>query len=62
SDAVLDVVPQDREVLLEAMRLKQFRGYCDGGQRAFAWPTAEHGDVRLVVSWRTLRQSESCDE
>lgn len=62
SDAVLDVVPQDREVLLEAMRLKQFRVYCDGGRRTFIWPTAEYGDVQLVVQWRGLRLSESCDE
>ena len=52
SDAVLDVVPQEREVLLEAMLLKRFRGFCDSGMRSFAWETAEYGPVALTVQWK----------
>ena len=54
SDAVLDVVPQDRDVLLEAMMLKGFRGFCDGGPRVFTWPTADYGPVTLAVQWKAF--------
>ncbi len=54
SDAVLDVVPQDRNVLLEAMMLKEFRGFCDSGARAFAWETEEYGPVTLNVQWKAF--------
>ena len=52
--AVLDVVPQDRDVLLEAMMLKEFRGFCDGGPRLFTWPTDEYGPVTLAVQWKAF--------
>lgn len=54
SDAVLDVVPQDRNVLLEAMMIKEFRGFCDGGTRSFVWPTADYGPVELTVQWKSF--------
>ena len=54
SDAVLDVVPQDRDVLLEAMMLKEFRGFCDGGPRTFVWETGEYGAVGLSVQWKAF--------
>ena len=56
SDAVLDVVPQDRDVLLEAMMLKQFRGFCDSGARTFEWETGEYGAVALSVQWKAFEQ------
>ena len=56
SDAVLDVVPQDRDVLLEAMMLKEFRGYCDGGPRTFVWETADYGPVPLTIQWKAFDQ------
>jgi superfamily I DNA and/or RNA helicase len=52
SDAVLNVVPQDRDTLLESMMLKGFRGYCDSGSRRFLWPTTEFGPVELTVHWK----------
>lgn len=52
SDAVLNVVPQDRHILLESMMLKEFRGYCDSGLRRFLWPTTEFGPVELTVHWK----------
>ena len=59
SDAVLDVVPQDRDVLLEAMMLKEFRGFCDGGPRTFVWETEEFGAVTLAVQWKAFERMES---
>ena len=59
SDAVLDVVPQDRKVLLEAMMLKEFRGFCDGGPRMFVWETEEFGAVTLAVQWKAFERMES---
>ena len=49
---MLNVVPQERDVLLEAMMLKGFRAYCDSGPRAFAWETGEYGPVTLAVQWK----------
>ncbi len=57
SDAVLNVVPQDRDALLEAMMLKEFRGYCDSGSRPFTWPTAEYGAVTLAVQWKEFENA-----
>ena len=54
SDAVLAVVPQERDVLLEAMILKGFRGFCDGGPRSFVWPTDGYGPVTLNVQWKAF--------
>ncbi len=54
ADAVLDVVPQDRNILLEAMMLKEFRGFCDEGPRAFSWDTDEYGAVTLSVQWKAF--------
>ena len=59
SDAVLDVVPQDREVLLEAMMLKEFRNFCDGGMRVFTLETGEYGPVEFSVQWKGFAQLET---
>ncbi len=52
SDAVLDVVPTDRQILLDALMLKEFRRYCDDGQQRLTWPSAEYGDVVLNIQWK----------
>jgi hypothetical protein len=54
SNAVLDVVPQDRDILLESMLLKQFRNYCDSGPRLFDWKAAEFDPVALAVQWKSF--------
>ena len=59
SNAVLDVVPQDREVLLEAMMLKEFRNFCDGGMRVFTLETGEYGPVEFSVQWKGFAQLET---
>jgi hypothetical protein len=54
ADSVLEVVPADQQVLLDAMMLKEFRRYCDGGPRAFAWATSQGEGVTLQVQWRAF--------
>ena len=51
SNAVLDAVPADRQVLLEATMLKEFRSYCRDGKEEYGWKHAELGDVRLTLHW-----------
>jgi len=34
------------------MMLKEFRNFCDGGTRTFAWQTVEYGPVELTVQWK----------
>lgn len=52
SNAVLDVVPQDRKILLESMVLKEFRTYCHNGPRVFDWTPAAFDPLSLAVQWR----------
>ena len=59
SNAVLNVVPQDRDVLLESMMLKEFRTYCDGGPRAFDWTPAGYASMSLGVQWKSFDQNLS---
>jgi len=59
SNAVLNVVPQDRDVLLESMMLKEFRTYCDGGPRVFDWTPAGYEPMSLAVQWKSFDQNLS---
>lgn len=52
SDAVVEVVPTDRQVLLDAMMLKAFDTFCTDGREAFDWPHGPHETVTLRVSWK----------
>jgi hypothetical protein len=52
SDTVLDVVPTDRRILLEAMMLKEFRHYCDDGHLQRSWTSAEGEEVMLNIQWK----------
>jgi hypothetical protein len=52
SDTVLDVVPDDREILLESMMLKEFRTYCSDGSMQLPWNTEEFGEVTLNIRWK----------
>lgn len=52
SDGVLNVVPDDRRVLLDSMMLKEFRRYCDDGHTEFTWRSPEFGAVTLHVQWK----------
>lgn len=59
SDAVLDAVPPDRDVLVGASMLKEFRDYCDDGHRVSTWTDPEHGDVHLDLHWKGFPLTES---
>jgi hypothetical protein len=52
SDPVLDVVPTDRMVLLDAMMLKEFRRYCSDGMQTIHWESSEYGAIELHVQWK----------
>lgn len=52
ADTVLDVVPTDQQVLLDAMMLKEFRRYCDSGHRVFPWVDEGGAPVELHVQWK----------
>ncbi len=58
SDAVLDAVPPDRDVLVGASMLKEFRDYCDDGHRVSTWSDPEHGDVLLDLHWKGFSHAE----
>lgn len=56
SDPVLDAVPSDRAVLMEAVMLKEFRDYCDDGSLTLPWSFGGDGDagqaVDLHLHWK----------
>lgn len=52
SDSVLNVVPDDRRILLDSMMLKEFRRYCDDGLVQFTWQSPEYGEVILNIQWK----------
>jgi hypothetical protein len=56
SDAVLDVVPSDRRILLDSMMLKEFRSYCRDGLVQLPLPSPQYGAVTLNIQWRGFRQ------
>jgi superfamily I DNA and/or RNA helicase len=52
ADTVLDLVPSDQRVLLDAMLLKEFRRYCDSGRRSMVWTTPDGQRVLFQVQWK----------
>jgi predicted RecB family nuclease len=54
ANTVLEVVPTDQQVLLDAMMLKEFRRYCDSGHRRFEWTTRPGDIVSLDVQWKAF--------
>jgi hypothetical protein len=52
SQSVLNVVPDDRRILLDSMMLKEFRRYCDDGLVQFTWQSPDHGELTLNVQWK----------
>jgi len=52
ADTVLDLVPPDHDVLLDAMMLKEFRRYCDSGRRELAWAAGDGTAVTFQVQWK----------
>lgn len=52
SDAVMQVVPADQQVLLDGTMLKGFADYCDDGEETFGWTTPDGETVSLRVSWK----------
>lgn len=52
ADTVLDLVPADQEILYDAMMLKEFRRYCDSGQREMVWMTGDGQTVTFQVQWK----------
>ena len=51
ADPVVDVVPTDQQVLLDAMMLKEFDRYCNSGTTTFPFLADGH-EVTLRVQWR----------
>jgi hypothetical protein len=52
ADTVLDLVPADQQILYDAMMLKEFRRYCDSGQRELTWITDDGQSVSFQVQWK----------
>jgi hypothetical protein len=59
SNAVLNVVPTDKEVLLDSMMLKEFRNYCGDGEIDRCWQSAEYGKIPMTIRWKTFDRIES---
>jgi hypothetical protein len=51
SDLLLDIVPTDRDVLLESMMLKEYRSYCCEGNRGGEWIAADGERIGMQVQW-----------
>lgn len=56
ADTVLDVVPTDQQVLLDAMMLKEFRCYCNSGARPMDWTPSAGDTVTFHVQWKEFPQ------
>lgn len=52
SEQVLNVVPPDRQVLLDSMMLKEFRHYCNDGHITLPWQSVVAGDITLHIQWK----------
>ena len=52
SDAVMQVVPTDQQVLIDSTMLKSFAEYCNDGEDTFPWTSPEGETVTLRVSWK----------
>lgn len=56
ADTVLDLVPAEQQVLYDAMMLKEFRRYCDSGQRDFRWAGGDGQTVSFQVQWKEFER------
>lgn len=56
ADTVLDLVPAEQQVLYDAMMLKEFRRYCDSGQRGFRWAVGNEQIVSFQVQWKEFER------
>ena len=54
SEQVLNVVPTDRQVLLDSMMLKEFRRYCDDGHLVLPWQSATAGAMQIHIQWKSF--------
>ena len=52
SEQVLNVVPTDRQVLLDSMMLKEFRRYCNDGHLVLPWQSAAGNAITLHIQWK----------
>ncbi|MBO0932543.1 bifunctional RecB family nuclease/DEAD/DEAH box helicase [Fibrella aquatilis] len=54
ADPVIDVVPTDRQILLDATMLKEFKNYCADGQETHIVAVSDIGDVSFTVHWKSF--------
>lgn len=54
SEQVLNVVPTDRQVLLDSMMLKEFRRYCTDGHIVLPWQSATAGAIQIHIQWKSF--------
>lgn len=52
ADPVINVVPTDRQTLLDATMLKEFKNYCADGQQTHDVTLPQIGDVAFTVHWK----------
>lgn len=52
ADPVINVVPSDRQTLLDATMLKEFKNYCSDGQEVLTVNIPEVGEVTLNIHWK----------
>jgi hypothetical protein len=52
SEPVLNVIPTDRDVLIDSMMLKEFRDYCDSGSVSRLWHAEDGAQVTLNIHWK----------
>lgn len=52
ADPVINVVPTDRQTLLDATMLKEFKNYCVDGQQTFSRTVTDVGNVELTIHWK----------
>ncbi len=54
SEQVLNVVPPDRQILLDSMMLKEFRRYCGDGHIVLPWRGREGSEIELHIQWKSF--------
>ncbi|GAB3500983.1 hypothetical protein GCM10027341_27110 [Spirosoma knui] len=54
ADPIINVVPSDRQTLLDATMLKEFKNYCIDGQQTLNVTIPEVGNVSLTVHWKSF--------
>ena len=52
SDPVLEVIPSDRETLVDATMLKGFREYCEKGPLQLPWSMSDGTKIPLNIHWK----------